>query len=223
MSSPAETALPDSLIRNIGNRELSRFGHTSRRPYWVALPRPMRRISGPASRTMRIRVAGDTSRRSRSFAADNTPRFSSVLTSVPMKRLYPTKFLMLVPYFPIVRIHYRERMKRLMKLFVTQLKNESASHARIGPERNIHRVRRRGNQKTWRRSSATSLVTNIETTSGGFRVFYDELKNGQRVPGSQTARKNKPKTAQRRVFIGTITSPTQALREHILRVKRLLK
>jgi hypothetical protein len=69
---------------------------------------------------------------------------------------------------------------------VTQLKNESASHARIAPERNIHRVRRWGDQKAWRRSSATSLVTNIENNE--WRVFYDELKNGQRVPGSQTAR-----------------------------------
>lgn len=32
------------------------------------------------------------------------------------------------------------------------------------------------------------LVKNIEPVSGGYRVSYDELKNGGRVPGSQTAR-----------------------------------
>jgi len=32
------------------------------------------------------------------------------------------------------------------------------------------------------------LVTNLEPIGGGYRVFYDELKNGQRYPGSTTAR-----------------------------------
>jgi cholesterol oxidase len=32
------------------------------------------------------------------------------------------------------------------------------------------------------------LVTNIEPVSGGYKVSFDELKNGGRIPGSQTAR-----------------------------------
>jgi len=50
MSSTAEIAVTDSVIRNEGNRELSRFGHTWRKLYWVTLPRPISRISGPESR-----------------------------------------------------------------------------------------------------------------------------------------------------------------------------
>lgn len=32
------------------------------------------------------------------------------------------------------------------------------------------------------------LVTNIEPVDGGYRVSYDEISNGQRLPGSETAR-----------------------------------
>jgi cholesterol oxidase len=32
------------------------------------------------------------------------------------------------------------------------------------------------------------LVTNIEPMSGGYRVSYDEIKDGERLPGSETAR-----------------------------------
>ncbi len=35
---------------------------------------------------------------------------------------------------------------------------------------------------------ALHLVTNVEAISGGFRVWYDELKEGRREPGSETAR-----------------------------------
>jgi len=32
------------------------------------------------------------------------------------------------------------------------------------------------------------LVTNIEPTSGGYKVFFDRLEGGQRIPGNETAR-----------------------------------
>lgn len=35
---------------------------------------------------------------------------------------------------------------------------------------------------------ALHLVTNVEPTSGGFRVWYDELRDEARAPGSETAR-----------------------------------
>ena len=76
-----------SVIRNSGKRELSRLGHCWRNAYCVARPRPIRTTSGPASRTMRMSVAGETPSRSRRSAAWRTPRPSSADT-LDMKRLY---------------------------------------------------------------------------------------------------------------------------------------
>ena len=87
VSSPADTVAPEPVIRNSGKRELSRLGHSVGATH-IAWPGRDRSgaTSGPASRTIRMSVAGETSSRSRRSAAWRTPRLSSA-EKLGMKRL----------------------------------------------------------------------------------------------------------------------------------------
>jgi hypothetical protein len=82
----------------------------------------MRRISGPASRTWRMSVAGDTPSRSRRSAAGKTPCLSSLAMSVSMKRLYTSHYATFILYFHIVHINSGTIIETIFEMILRTLR-----------------------------------------------------------------------------------------------------